>query len=121
MWSIGIQRELSKDMALEVSYVGNRGAWWNSDGVLTDPNRVTPAILSAHNFDPTLANTTDDAVLTDAIQRGDPCPGSPVQPESAVRRLQGYCFPIAAAVSRRPAASRSNGRRWATPGTTHCR
>jgi hypothetical protein len=63
MWNIGIQRELSKDIVLEVSYVGNRGAWWNSDGVLTDPNRVTPAILSAHNFDPTLANVADDMVL----------------------------------------------------------
>jgi hypothetical protein len=63
MWSIGIQRELSKDMSLEISYVGNRGYWWNSEGVLTDPNRVTPAILSAHNFDPTLANVTDDFVL----------------------------------------------------------
>jgi hypothetical protein len=63
MWSIGVQRELSKDSAIEISYVGNRGAWWNSDGVLTDPNRVTADILKAHNFDPTLANTTDDAVL----------------------------------------------------------
>jgi hypothetical protein len=63
MWSIGIQRELSKDMVIDVSYVGNRGAWWNSDGILTDPNRVTKAILSAHNFDPTLTNATDNAVL----------------------------------------------------------
>ena len=63
MWNIGIQRELSKNMSLEVSYVGNRGYWWNSDGVLSDPNRVTPAILSAHNFDPTLANVGDDMVL----------------------------------------------------------
>ena len=50
---------------MEISYVGNRGVWWNSTGALTDPNRVTPSILSAHNFDPTLANTTDDAVLTE--------------------------------------------------------
>jgi hypothetical protein len=63
MWSIGIQRELSKNMSLEVSYVGNRGVWWNSPGVLTDPNRVTPEILQAHNFDPTLANQADDNVL----------------------------------------------------------
>jgi hypothetical protein len=63
MWSIGIQRELSKNMSLEVSYVGNRGAWWNSDGVLTDPNRVPLATLAAHNFDTTLSNPTDDAVL----------------------------------------------------------
>ncbi len=63
MWSIGIQRELSKDMVVDVTYVGNRGAWWNSDGVLTDPNRVSQAILAAHNFDTTLTNATDNAVL----------------------------------------------------------
>jgi hypothetical protein len=63
MWSVGIQRELSKNLSLEVSYVGNRGVWWNSPGTLTDPNRVTPSILSAHNFDPTLSNATDRGVL----------------------------------------------------------
>ena len=63
MWSIGIQRELTKNISLDVAYVGNRGVWWNAGGSLTDPNRVTPTILKAHNFDPTLANTTDDFVL----------------------------------------------------------
>ncbi len=63
MWSLAIQRELSKNLSLEVAYVGNRGVWWNSNGTLSDPNRVTPAILSAHNLDPTLANTADDALL----------------------------------------------------------
>ncbi|HEX4274727.1 MAG TPA: carboxypeptidase-like regulatory domain-containing protein, partial [Bryobacteraceae bacterium] len=27
-WSIGFQREIMRDLALDVSYVGNRGAWW---------------------------------------------------------------------------------------------
>ena len=61
MWSIGIQRELSKDMSLEVSYVGNRGVWWNSPGVLTDPNRVTPDILSQHNM--SIGNEDDGFLL----------------------------------------------------------
>ncbi len=63
MWSLGIQREITKDLSLDVSYVGNRGVWWNAGGALTDPNRVTPAILKAHNFDPTLATVSDDLVL----------------------------------------------------------
>jgi len=67
MWSVGIQRELSRNMSIEVSYVGNRGVWWNSPGVLTDPNRVTPDILKAHNFDPTLVNTTDDNILISKV------------------------------------------------------
>jgi len=60
-WSIGIQREITRNISLEVSYVGNRGAWWNSNGALTDPNHVTPEILAAHNFD--LNNANDRALL----------------------------------------------------------
>jgi len=61
MWSVGIQRELTKDLSLEVAYVGNRGVWWNAGGTLTDPNRVTPAILKAHNMD--LGNSDDQTAL----------------------------------------------------------
>jgi hypothetical protein len=61
MWSVGIQREISRDMSLEIAYVGNRGVWWNAGGTLTDPNRVTPAILKAHNMD--LASADDQNVL----------------------------------------------------------
>src|SRR5262249_27695703 len=27
-WSIGVQREIFENFAIDVSYVGNRGAWW---------------------------------------------------------------------------------------------
>jgi hypothetical protein len=65
MWSIGIQRELTQDLSLEVSYVGNRGVWWMSNGSLTDPNRVTPEILADHNL--SLSNADDRALLTTPI------------------------------------------------------
>ncbi len=38
-WSIGIQREITPNLSVDVSYVGNRGAWWNSNGAITDPNQ----------------------------------------------------------------------------------
>jgi hypothetical protein len=34
-WSVGIQREIQKDIVAEVSYVGNRGAWWSAEGLDT--------------------------------------------------------------------------------------
>ena len=37
-WSIGFQREITKDMVVEAAYVGNRGAWW------------TAPLLSAMNY-----------------------------------------------------------------------
>jgi hypothetical protein len=61
MWSVGLQRELTKDISIEASYVGNRGVWWNASGTLTDPNRVTPAILAAHNM--SVGNAADGALL----------------------------------------------------------
>lgn len=60
-WSIGIQRELTTNLSLDIAYVGNRGVWWSSSGTLTDPNRVTPAILAAHNL--SLANSYDQSLL----------------------------------------------------------
>ncbi len=49
-WSIGVQREITQNLSVDVSYVGNRGVWWMSNGALTDPNRVTPQILADHNL-----------------------------------------------------------------------
>ncbi|HTR37707.1 MAG TPA: carboxypeptidase-like regulatory domain-containing protein [Bryobacteraceae bacterium] len=44
-WSIGFQRELSKDMVIEAAYVGNRGAWW------------TAPLLSSLNYNGLSVNT----------------------------------------------------------------
>ena len=60
MWSVGVQRELTKDLSVEASYVGNRGAWWNASGTLTDPNRVTASILAKHNLS---VGNVDDGML----------------------------------------------------------
>jgi len=59
-WSIGIQRELTKNMAIEASYVGNRGVWWQAPS-LEDINAITPAILQAHGFN--LGNAADVTTL----------------------------------------------------------
>ncbi len=61
MWSFGIQREITTNMSLDISYVANRGVWWNSNGGLTDPNRVTPAKLAKHNL--SLTNATHRSLL----------------------------------------------------------
>jgi hypothetical protein len=52
-WSLGLQREIARDLAVEVNYVANRGVWWNAPG-LVDVNalttqRITAAGLSLNN------------------------------------------------------------------------
>jgi hypothetical protein len=34
-WNIGLQREITRDLVVEASYVGNRGAWWTATGLNT--------------------------------------------------------------------------------------
>jgi hypothetical protein len=53
-WSIGVQREITRDTLAEVSYVGNVGAWWVAN-VLVNYNAINPAALVARGLDPTIA------------------------------------------------------------------
>ena len=74
-WSIGLQRELSKDIVVEANYVGNRGAWFQAAYLDTQSADILdPAILAAHGL--SLNNAADRSLLTSvlgspqAIQRG---------------------------------------------------
>ncbi len=49
-WSAGFQREIIPNLALDLAYVGNRGAWWLSS-VLDNYNALTPQILAANGLD----------------------------------------------------------------------
>jgi hypothetical protein len=63
-WSVGVQRELARDLVGEVSYVGNRGAWWAANGFAVY-NALTPQILAAHGLN--IDNSTDLALLGDTM------------------------------------------------------
>ncbi len=66
-WSIGFQRELSKDLVLEASYVGNRGAWFTAP-LLSSLNydAVTPQQLQSQ-YGLNVANPADAQLLTTPI------------------------------------------------------
>jgi hypothetical protein len=66
-WSIGVQREVMKGLVAEISYVGNRGAYFpapNMDQMLS--NSVTPALLQSQ-FGLNINNAADRALLTSPI------------------------------------------------------
>jgi hypothetical protein len=66
-WSIGVQRELRRDLVAEISYVGNRGAYFPAP--LMDQiaqNTVTPdSLKSLYGLD--MTNATDRGLLTQPI------------------------------------------------------
>ena len=65
-WSIGLQREITRNLVVEGSYVGNRGVWWSVNGPLGYLNQVSPAAFAAYGLNP-YANPADNLLLSQAI------------------------------------------------------
>jgi hypothetical protein len=63
-WSIGLQRELSKNFAIEVSYVGNRGVWWQANA-LVNYSALTAQSLAARGLD--ISSAADRALLASRL------------------------------------------------------
>ncbi len=64
-WSIGLQREINKDLVVEATYVGNRGIWWQAPGMI-DYNAVSYARLAARGLDP-INNLADRTLLASSL------------------------------------------------------
>jgi hypothetical protein len=63
-WVINIQREITRNLLVEVAYVGNRGVWFEANG-LVDINALSPDRLRSFGFDATSA--ADRTVLTSTL------------------------------------------------------
>jgi hypothetical protein len=75
-WSIGVQRQILSDLAIEAAYIGNRGAWFDVNSYnfvnsapatynLIDYNALTPEMLKSRGLDTT--NAADRTLLTSLI------------------------------------------------------
>jgi hypothetical protein len=65
-WSIGIQRELSRNLVIEASYVANRGVWWTNLAPLGRLNQVSPEAYAAYGLHP-YTNAADNLLLSQQI------------------------------------------------------
>lgn len=54
-WSFGVQREILRNLLVDVAYVGNRGVWLPSNGVV-NYNGISPQTLLADGLDITTAS-----------------------------------------------------------------
>jgi len=83
-WSVGLQREIARNLLIEGTYVGNRGVWWNAPGQV-DVNAITTQALAARGL--SITNAADRTLLNSplssslAASRGfstPPFPGFPL-------------------------------------------
>jgi hypothetical protein len=63
-WSVGLEREITKDLAIEAAYVGNRAAWLNANS-MNNLNALTPQRIAAAGL--SLSNPTDLTLLTSPL------------------------------------------------------
>jgi hypothetical protein len=64
-WSVGLQRELRRDLVVEASYVGNRGVWFTAPSLesLSYNAQTTNFLLSQYGLD-VVNSATDRSLLT---------------------------------------------------------
>jgi hypothetical protein len=63
-FSVRLQREITKDLAVEASYVGQRGVWWQAPGLL-NINAISVDRLKVFGLD--LNNAADRTLLTSQV------------------------------------------------------
>jgi hypothetical protein len=63
-WSIGFQREILQDLAVDVYYIGNRGIWWQSPALL-NLNAIPLSRIRAVGLD--INNPSDASLLNLAL------------------------------------------------------
>jgi hypothetical protein len=63
-WSVGFQREITNNLLVDLTYIGNRGIWWQAPALL-NINANTPERLKAFGLDVT--NPADLSLLAQSI------------------------------------------------------
>ncbi|MEO5925569.1 MAG: TonB-dependent receptor [Bryobacteraceae bacterium] len=64
-WSIGLQREINRNLVVEASYVANRGMWWTANALVTT-NALQQSTLLKYGFN-NFSSATEAALLTRTI------------------------------------------------------
>jgi hypothetical protein len=82
-WSIGVQREIVRNLVIEAAYVANRGIWWTNN-TLVNYNYLSTALLSSYGLslnnpsDLTILNATLSSPAAGRFQNKLPYSGFPV-------------------------------------------
>ncbi len=63
-WSISVQHEITRDLVVELAYVGNRGAWWEANALI-DVNALTAERTAEFGLD--IDNADDRKLLTSQL------------------------------------------------------
>ena len=64
-WSLGLQREINRNLVVEASYIGNRGIWWSAPGLAT-LNSLSATTLNRYGFND-FTSSSEAGLLTGLV------------------------------------------------------
>ena len=64
--TVGVEREIARNLSVNASFINIRGVWLNSDGLTNTTNYLSPKVLS-QKYGLDVTNPTDFALLTQPI------------------------------------------------------
>ncbi|MBV8844375.1 MAG: TonB-dependent receptor [Bryobacterales bacterium] len=88
-YSFGVQREITRDLMIEASYVGNVGVWWIAPQYV-NPNAITPDLLAHYGL--SLSNPADITLLSSPVN-------SAVAASRGFDKIPYSGFPVTATVA----------------------
>jgi hypothetical protein len=116
-WSIGLQREITQNLMIEASYVGNRGVWWEGNELIS-VNALSDERLAYFGLDRN--NAADLALLTSTLD--SPTAAGRTDPRGRAFSTPPYAtFPLTSTVAQslRPYPQFTNiTNKWSPLGKT---
>jgi hypothetical protein len=88
-WSIGVQRQISPNLIVDVTYVGNRGIWWQAP-TQVNYNALTPQVLASYGLN--INNPADQQLLISPLS-------SPLATSRGFNKPPYSGFPLSATVA----------------------
>ncbi len=110
-WSLSVQREIFKNLAVEIAYIGNRGVWWEGNNLI-DVNALTPERIASFGLD--ISKSADRDLLNAQLN-------SSLAAQRGFNRAPYASFPLGSTVAQSLRPYPQFGKmsyRWAPLGST---
>jgi hypothetical protein len=110
-WSISLQHEIFKNLAVEAAYVGNRGAWWQANALI-NVNALTPERIASFGLD--VSKAADQTLLNSQLS-------SPIAAQRGFNKPPYANFPMTSTVVQalRPFPQFANATSSSTPAISY--
>jgi len=110
-WSISLQHEIFRNLAVEAAYVGNRGAWWQANALI-NVNGLTPERIASFGLD--VSKAADQTLLNSQLI-------SPLAAQRGFNKPPYANFPMTSTVAQalRPFPQFANATSSSTPAISY--